>query len=78
MTTSADLPAIHRCIEAEIARARLEELIAECCDADVIWLSDVIQEAFTQSALAARAQIPPPGRTPEFVRLERRKLSFKD
>jgi len=78
MSTGADLPAMQRCIEAEIARARLEDLIAECCDADVIWLSDVIQEAFTQSALAARAQIPQPARTPEFVRRARRNFSFKD
>ncbi len=48
------------CIDAEIARARLHDLIEGCHDADVLWISDVIQQAFSQAALAARAAEPSP------------------
>ncbi len=53
MTSPADLLGMQLCVDAEIARARLEELIADCSDADVIWLHDVVLEAMKQSAAAA-------------------------
>jgi hypothetical protein len=34
------------CIDAEIARARLAEMIEGCDDASILWLSDIIQDAF--------------------------------
>lgn len=54
MTSAPDLLQIRLCVDAEIARARLEEFVAECCDADVIWLQDVVHEALKQSAVAAQ------------------------
>lgn len=76
--SSADLAAMQHAVDAEIARARLEELIADCSDGDVIWISDVIQEAFNQVALAARANLPPQPRLPTFMRKARLRMSFKD
>lgn len=76
--SAPDRQLMQTCIDAEIARSRLEELIAECCDADVLWISDVIQQAFTEAALAARAALPPPPTLPAYVRRARRQLSFKD
>ena len=65
------------CIDAEIARSRLQDLIAECADGDVLWISDVIQQAFTESAMAARAALPPPPTLPPYAKAARRRLSFK-
>ena len=80
MTTQLppNLIAMAQCVDAEIARARLEELIADCGDADVLWLSDVVDEAFNQLALATRSQQPPTPRLPAFVREARRRFSFRD
>lgn len=78
MTDLADLHNMQHCVDAEIARARLEDLIAGCSDADVIWLSDVIDDAFNQAALATRANQPPSPRLPAYVRAARRRFSFRD
>ncbi len=78
MTGRREISKPPHCVDAEIARARLEELIAGCCDADVVWLSDVVDEAFNQVALAARANQPTPPRLPEYVRSARRRFSFRD
>jgi hypothetical protein len=66
------------CIDAEIARSRLEELIGDCSDADVLWISDVIQQAFTEAAMVTRAALPTPPALPSYARAARRRLSFKD
>jgi len=67
-------------IDAEISRARLQVLIEACGDADILWLSDVVQQAFTAAALAARAGDPAPFQPdlPAYVRAARRRLSFRD
>jgi hypothetical protein len=75
----ADLQAMRQCIDAEIARARLEDLIADCSDADVLWLSEVVQQAFNETALAARISpfaLQPT--LPAYVRAARKRFSFKD
>jgi hypothetical protein len=65
------------CVDPEIARARLQDLIEDCGDADILWLSDVIQQAFNEAAQAARSGTVTPG-LPSYAKAARRRLSFKD
>jgi hypothetical protein len=44
----AELSRLHICIEAEVVRARLEDLLAEADDITVMWLGGIVMAALGQ------------------------------